>query len=92
MKKTLVLFLLNLVLRSCTPAHADLAPIEFKAVLVGRKDLIRNELVKSNNELCKHFIDSISTQNTSLNKSLFIMLDENKELTRQLKECQNKKK
>jgi hypothetical protein len=63
---------------------------DFKPVLLGRKDLIRNNLILSNNELCKHVVDSMSLQTTSLNKQLFILLDENKELGRQLKECKKK--
>ena len=68
----------------------ELQPEDFKPVLIGRKDLIRNNLILSNNELCKHVIDSMSWQTTSLNKQLFILLDENKELGRQLKECKKK--
>ena len=72
-------------------AKADeLQPEDFKPVLIGRKDLIRNNLILSNNELCKHVVDSMSWQTTSLNKQLFILLDENKELGRQLKECKKK--
>lgn len=68
----------------------ELKPEDFKPVLLGRKDLIRNNLILSNNELCKHVVDSMSLQTTSLNKQLFILLDENKELGRQLKECKKK--
>lgn len=85
MKKILLLTLLI-----AAPCWA--APEDFKPVLFGRKDLIRNEVIINNNDLCKHMIDSFSLQTTSLNKQLFILLDENKELVNQLKQCQTLKK
>lgn len=87
---TFFLFVLGCFVCALSSQTEELKPEDFKPVLLGRKDLIRNNLILSNNELCKHVVDSMSLQTTSLNKQLFILLDENKELGRQLKECKKK--
>lgn len=66
--------------------YADLKPEDFKPVLYGRKDLIRNDAINSVIGLCKSSIDSSNLRVTSLDKSLHICLDELKECQRQLKE------
>ena len=84
MKKLTQLILILLVLAPC---RAELKPEDYKPVLVGRKDLIRNEAINSVTNLCKYMIDSNNIKMTSLDKSLHICLDELRECNRQLKEA-----
>lgn len=90
----IALIILGLYISFCgkTGICSPLAPEAYKAVLVGRKDLIRNAALESNNQVFKELIQNQNLAIQSLNKQLFILLDENKELKRQLKECKGAKK
>jgi hypothetical protein len=72
-------------------SKADLTPADYKPVLVGRKDLIRNAAIDSNNKVFKEVINNQNLALQSLNKQLFILLDENQELKREIQTLKNKK-
>jgi hypothetical protein len=77
-------------------AWSDTTAEDFKAVKWGRKDLIRNDLIKSvvleNSNLCKSFINEMNWNNRNCEKSLEILRAENDELERELKELKGKRK
>lgn len=83
------LLLLSLIMHSCVQsAYSDTTQI--KEIKYGRKDMIRNDLVKSNNEVFKSVIESQNLQITSLNKAFFIMQNEYSECSAKLEKCKCK--
>lgn len=64
--------------------------------LYGRKDVIRNDLIKSvvaeNTDLCKSFVESFNWQNRNLQNQLMLLRAENDELERELKDLRSKRK
>lgn len=88
-KILLLLLLISFMFHSCLmPSKADTTQI--KEIKLGRKDLIRNDLVKSNNEVFKSLIESQNLQLNSLNKAFFIIQDEYQNCARKLEACKCK--
>jgi hypothetical protein len=88
-KVLLALLIISIFCHSCVQlAHSD--PTTIKDTIYGRKDMIRNELVKSNNEVFKSLIESQSLQINSLNKAVFIWQDEYKSCSARLERCKCK--
>lgn len=86
MKKLAYILILASSLGNISIQSSELKPEDFKPVLYGRKDLIRNDAINSVIGLCKSSIDSNNLRVTSLDKSLHICLDELKECQKNLKE------
>lgn len=57
-------------------------------ILYGRKDSIRNDLIKSNNELCLAIINSSNAHLNGLNQVIFRLELENSALKNTLRACQ----
>lgn len=88
-KVLLTLLLVSILCHSCVQlAKSD--PTTIKEIKLGRKDLIRNDLIKSNNEVFKSLIDSQNLQINSLNKAVFIWQDEYKSCQSKLERCKCK--
>ncbi len=88
-KLYLILLTASICLNYCLqPSRADTT--EIKEIKFGRKDLIRNDLIKSNNEIFKTFIESQNLQINSLNKAVFIWQDEFKRCQALLERCKCK--
>lgn len=88
-KVLLTLLLVSILCHSCVQlAHSD--PTTIKDTIYGRKDMIRNDLIKSNNEVFKSLIDSQNLQINSLNKAVFIWQDEFKSCQLKLERCKCK--
>jgi hypothetical protein len=85
-KKLVHILILSSSLVCISVQSNDLKPEDFKPVLYGRKDLIRNEAINSVIGLCKFSLDSSNLRITSLDKSLHICLDELQECQKNLKE------
>lgn len=85
-KVLLTLLVVSFLCHSCVQlAHSD--PTTIKETIYGRKDMIRNELVKSNNEVFKSLIDSQNLQINSLNKAFFLIQTEYNECQNKLERC-----
>lgn len=68
-------------------AYSETIPSDFKEIKYGRKDLIRNDIIKSviesNNNLCKSFVSSYQSDILTLRKY-------NEYLELKLKDCKCK--
>lgn len=77
----------------CVNKHSCFADevTEYKKILYGRKDLIRNSLVTENTKLCISAIGQNIQSMQTLNNILLEVRDENKILKQELAECKAKK-
>jgi hypothetical protein len=89
MKKIVLLFLcivLNSLIRSSAREIQD-----FSKVVIGRKELIQNDLVETvlsnQSNLCQSFVNSVNWTNRNCEKSIELLYRENDQLEKQLKEC-----